>query len=546
MLNIKLTAVSDNSERPTLRNEFIALGTALSLFWFVNELFVVAGKNDPWTNIAVFVLLVVFILKAQGPKASEFSPSYNIVLRTISLTLGVYGILSGITYPSGISTNTDMLLVSVTICSVIGFAGSVVSFWRPAFAAIPAVSVLIQKELASELFEIGITHTDYAAVVEMSLFLGLSALVFSGPFQKLPRVLSERIFAANRENASIVFLMAAIGVHFANYFYSGVAKLQLDGGMFLWLFENPTEVLSWNALLGGSLPIGHLPVVTSLSLEFAGATRPMINALTLFGQIGAVIFILRRKAMILVTLFYDLTHVVIFLVSGIFFWKWIILNLALVAAMRKLPRWVELPKVSVVAIAAILLSPFLFRIVWLGWLDTPAQVRSDLYAITHAGEEVRVPSNYFGTVSVTAAQHRLGRVSDGHFPTLTWGTAYTKDVFVAGNSGCIFNGDAIRHFKTEPEQVAKFVRLTHRYAEQHATPNSPYPYDWFPHHIWSNPWMYPEFAKLVPSDISHYVYRTVSECAKFEDGEVKATQFHSDQMLIPLDETLDVESHPKD
>ena len=74
--------------------------------------------------------------------------------------------------------------------------------------------------------------------------------------------------------------------------------------------------------------------------NFGAWAQTPINFATLFGQLAAVLMLFRRKLMIAITLFYDLAHIVIFFVT-VFFWKWILLNLALVAAIRLLPPFVE-------------------------------------------------------------------------------------------------------------------------------------------------------------------------------------------------------------
>ncbi|TYC50012.1 hypothetical protein FMN50_23700 [Rhodobacterales bacterium] len=238
--------------------------------------------------------------------------------------------------------------------------------------------------------------------------------------------------------------------------------------------------------------------------------------------------------MILATLFYDLTHVVIFLVSGIFFWKWIILKLGLVAAMRKLPEWVETPKPIVLSVAAILLSPHAFHIARLGWYDSPALVLSDVYAVTNDGKEVRVPSNFFGTWSVTAAQHRLGRVSSNHFPTVTWGTTQSIRVHENAMKDCSFGTGEDWPFRTNPSKISRIVQLNHAYAEQQAAGRENFHYNWFPHHIWSNPLSFSDFNVVALKEIDHYLYRTVSACVRLGPDGPDVTEVARDEFEIPL------------
>ncbi|MEL7285309.1 MAG: hypothetical protein AAGJ68_12375, partial [Pseudomonadota bacterium] len=373
---------------------------------------------------------------------------------------------------------------------------------------------------------------DYIVVVELGVFLGAGMLAL-----EIARRLSRRwqafeLFPKDMMDATAALVMAGIAAHFANYFFSGYAKLQLDGGPWLWVTQNPTEVLISNSWVGGFLPTAHLENVASATYAFGEATRPLVNVATLLGQLAALVMLARRSLMIAITLFYDLTHVVIYLLTGIFFWKWIILNLALVAAMRQLPDLVERKRVVIAAMLLVFLSQEQFSVARLGWYDTPAQTVSEVYAVTTDGREVRVPSNFFGTVSVTSAQHRFGRIEDGHYPTSTWGTAYSEEEFLAGIASCSFEGDTTDRFRQDRSKIERLVQIAHAYSVERHAKTGDYKYDLFPHHIWSNPWYFDEFAALVPGDIEHYIYRTRSECVSMENGAPQVRLDYIDEFRI--------------
>ncbi len=524
----------DNGTGQSFSNELAAVACSLLVFTVVNRSVSVIRSDWGWPYIIMFAGFVLACLVFRGPRTSQVSLPTSIILRLIALLLGAYALLSGITYPAGVSTHTDSLLFATNIVMLVGAIGAVAVFWYPAFVLLPCAAVLAQKMLASQLFGISISRTDYIPVVEMGLFLGISLCVLAPSRSYLPFRLGRMIAAADIKVTTTLLFLVAVGAHFANYFYSGLEKLALGGGPFLWVTTNPTEVLSLVSWHSGFLPTGHLAGVSLISIEAAGFLRPFINVSILLAQLGSVVFILRRRSMILATLFYDLTHVVIYLVSGIFFWKWILLNLGLVAAMRKLPRWVETPRPMLLAATMVLLAPIAFQIARLGWYDTPALTRSDLYAVTKDGRELQVPSNYFGTVSVTAAQHRLGRIAEGHYPTITWGSTQSGKVFLDALDDCSFGSDEPVQFGSDPDRVIRIVQLTHAYALQRAASDGHYRYDRFPHHIWSNPWLFDEFAALAPDEISHYLYRTVSGCVRpGPEGPVMEVQFR-DEIEIPV------------
>ncbi|MDJ0933094.1 hypothetical protein [Breoghania sp.] len=60
-----------------------------------------------------------------------------------------------------------------------------------------------------------------------------------------------------------------------------------------------------------------------------------------------------------------------------------------------------------------------------------------------------------------------------------------------------------------------------------------YRYDLYPHHIWSNPFLFSEFASLAPDRIDHDVYRTTSECVRLGETEPEMDVRASSEFSIP-------------
>ncbi len=432
--------------------------------------------------------------------------------------LGAYALASGFTFPTGVSEYTDRVLFLYSVAAIVAAVAAIAAFRWPVFVLVPGLFVIAQKGTGEALFGTSISRTDYIVVVELSVLLGTGMLALEVARRLKGRWPFFDLSPKDVMDASALLVMAGIAVHFANYFFSGYAKLALDGGPWLWVTQNPTEVLILNSWVGGFLPSAHFENVASATYAFGEATRPLVNVATLLGQLAALVMLMRRQLMIAITLFYDLTHVVIYLLTGIFFWKWIILNLALVVAMRQLPDLVERKRVVLSAMLLLFLSQEQFSVARLGWYDTPAQTVSEVFAVTNDGRQVRVPSNFFGTVSVTAAQHRFGRVEDGHYPSSTWGTVYSEDEFLAGNDSCTFGDLTATRFQQDRETIERHVQIAHAYSVERHARTGDYRYDLFPHHIWSNPWYFDEFAALVPEDVQHYIYQTRSECVSMESG----------------------------
>ena len=95
---------------------------------------------------------------------------------------------------------------------------------------------------------------------------------------------------------------------------------------------------------------------------------------TLALQLGALFMCYRRNLTLEWLLGYELLHIGIFLMSGICFWKWILLNIGLIILMKKLDenclRTVFSRKYFILSLIVILCSPLYFKPVWLAWFDT--------------------------------------------------------------------------------------------------------------------------------------------------------------------------------
>jgi len=506
---------------------------AIVFYWLFYSAIGQIKATGSYGPLVIPLVALTFAMVMPGPRAAEAAPAVNILLRVIAPLLAIYAIAAPLTYPSGVSLQIDAAAAGLRWLSVLGLAGAAVVFWRPAFATVPACVVLAGKAVGASAFGIDISQTDYIPVVESAIFLGVAHSLLGAGIAARMRDLVGRLEALNLTRASTILFMLAVAFHFSNYFFSGLQKVVLEGGPFLWVMENPTHQLALYAVEGGFLPVAHWPWVRDVALGIATSMEALINLTILLGQLAALICIARRGSMIAVTLFYDLTHLVIFLVSGIFFWKWIIMNLALVAAMRRLPAWVEGKNVVVAGMLAVVLAPQVFNIVRLGWYDSPAMVLSELVAVTEDGREYQVPSNYFGTISVSAAQSRLGRPNAGHYPTVTWGTTQQESVFREAVNDCRFSTDQWPYRRSQDE-IADIVRWVHGYALEREEATGRYAYDLYPHHIWSNPFMFDEFAAVQKTQITHYVYRVRSLCIVAADGETAVREDRINEFAIPI------------
>jgi hypothetical protein len=198
--------------------------------------------------------------------------------------------------------------------------------------------------------------------------------------------------ALSRSTSECLVLVAA-APHLANYAYSAVEKLSLDGGVLSWMTENPTHWLILNAQTLGTAPLGSWPWFGQMVDLFAKG-EVGLNAITLVSQAAAIIAIAFPPFAAVMCVVYDAWHIGVAVTSGIFFWNWMLLNVVLAFAFKSFTT-TFCPQFRIALVAFLLFSPSFFNVVNLGWYDTPAINVMRLEAITSDGRAVEVPSDFF-------------------------------------------------------------------------------------------------------------------------------------------------------
>lgn len=401
----------------------------------------------------------------------------------------------------------------------VALAAALASIYRPIFGVAPMLYVLFKKYTLSGLYGFLISGTDHMALIEVGLFL--SSAIAS--FGLLARIKKSTAADLRLQDALIMLVLFAVAAHFANYFYSAYAKMALDANPFAWVLSNNTHYVMMAADLSGMMPLSMTETISALSHRFVEATSPLLNGTTLLVQLAALVGLWRIKWAIILTALYDVTHSVIFLVSGIFFWKWILLNFAIIAALGTLKHYKITKKQAVLLTAFTLMSPLIFSTAFLGWWDTASLNRVYFTAVTKDGQAYEVPSNYFlsGSVSV-AQQKRVGLPYLGHYQLDAFGAMphSTLQQMQLANQCELPLGKQSKMLEPVYRQLQRYVRRHHRFIVDNSAENGRFAYDWYPHHIWSMPWKFSDFRQLDKRRIDHYVFHIDSGCKTYQDGVV--------------------------
>lgn len=416
---------------------------------------------------------------------------------------------------------------------IFAVAFGIAGYFRPSFAIVPLQYMIWQKHGLSNAFALHLEWLDYFTLIETGTFLIIGYLVFAafrridgfdGAFTIVGRTKeSVRKDCGGTLHVIDVLILFAIALHYGNYFYAGLIKAVLGPDATFWTLQNQTEFLILAAYDSKVLPLSFSDALTGWVYELIADVRVFTNFVTISTQLLAVIAILRVKWAIIMTLCYDVLHLIIFFTTGIFFWKFIILNLAIVAALgamhiRTVPR-----QMRIGLVAAVVLSPFVFHIMpSFAWLDARSSNRVHMVAIAEDGTEYNVPSNYFLGLSVTFAQNRLVWPGEGAVPAETWGVSRRMEIMQAGLACDWASLDKEQYpvpFAVPKEQIDHFIRRYHTQVLSMLGEDGRFEYDLFPHHIFSMPWYSTEFRKLDKRRIVAYRYESETLCLDFKDGK---------------------------
>ena len=490
--------------------------------------FVIIGKYEltNYNNI-IFISVIAVSVLGLGAIYPKNVKSFSILCRGLALILGFYIATNWVGFSIDDPVRRESTEFLLTHGRWLALGCSALAILRPSFLLVPTTYIIQSKAIAASATGIALTYTDYLPLIEIGILLSLGAMAIHALDRMGPRIFKT---AASNEQFSAFETLVVIGiaVHFGNYFWSGVAKGVLDGGFFYWMTDNKTYYLTLIALEGGFLPISQWKGFTSGLYTFMTQHFMALNIFVLLTQIASIIIITNIRLSIILTLSYDLMHIGVFILSGIFFWKWIFLNVAIILSLRAF-RAIPLPMaVKFLAVLTILFGPAIFFMARLGWYDTPSYNHLFVEAVTTDGQTYQVPSNYFLTTSVTFAQGRIGPDSVptfGHFPVRTFGTVRTQNVKEQAERcqlPLVENDRELQQGKTKRiDTIASFIRQHHRFILSRVDQEGRLAYDLFPHHIWSNPLEYRDFERLDKRTINGYRIIIESVCLDIPQGTLQ-------------------------
>ena len=280
------------------------------------------------------------------------------------------------------------------------------SFWRPVLL----LPFVVLTTVVASQFNLplgGYTWNDKRLVFDV-LLLSSAALVTGLP---------------KRKEGAQGLLMAVLTLVASWYVVAGVGKLTVG-----WLGTERLDHLTRSAHVNGWL---SADVALQLA-RWIESWNPILVPATIAFQVSALMLLASRRLACAVLLALQGLHLVVFLGSGIFFWKWMVVEAALFIVLARSPELghVLRPAAVLVALPFIALSPRWFAVPALAWLDTPYTVTYELEGEGSDGTPCRVDRGDLAPYDVIFAQNRFGALTEEAIPVGTFGSI--TDAALAG------------------------------------------------------------------------------------------------------------------
>lgn len=534
LANRALPLASDHGPVPGQRwFAFALLAAALAAFVGGREASLWAIGHYPKSAEPVFYCAALFSLGLAGLSRAPGDKAFRVLSAGVGAVLALAAAPVLLGYPVA---NADFAplagrLFRIGPLIVIGFA--IFAYWRPVLLIGCAIFPLVERPTVGWVSGLPLGSLDIYPVSEVGLFLGASAAVL---------ILAQRALPAfSQENRYLALVwIVALGLHFGNYFWSGVEKLMLDGPALAWVFENRTnDTAILAAWYNGRWLLSHDPALSIEVARILGSLNTPVNLFVLLIQIAAPIAILRPAWIRVQTILYDLMHLAIFFVVGILFWKWILLNLAfLVSAGRVAGERFE-RGVLIVGVAATVLGITAAQTARLAWYNTPALSSRLIYANTEDGESHRVPISYFLNQSYSVSHARFAVDDERQFPTSEMGNTRFYAIHQAAQA-CDFSGlteapdyRQASAFARDLEATRGFIRAHHAFY-LNLSADGRFNYQWFPFHHFANPADYRDFFALDKRRITSYTLVARSHCLSAGDGTLRSDVRYETRYDIPV------------
>ena len=470
----------------------------------------------PLLLVAALIAALVFLRF----RTAELPTVARWFIRGLALFAIVYAVLEPFDFPLrelGSPASSTYLVLG----RIAAIACGVVALVRPAFLLPALIYGAIGRAMMVATTHFAISNTDFANVLEAAIFA--SSIGFSVPVATLvARRVRGGISPTWPGIGAMLVVAAAIGGHLGSYFHSGLAKLRLDGGPLSWMLDNQTQQGILIALEKGTYPFAAWPSLTQTSYDLASSYPAVGNVLVVVVQLLAPLAMFRRRLLIAFTLVYDLFHLGVYLIYGLLFWKWILLNLVIVAAFAR-SRERFRPAFILTGTAMAFFGQYFVWTAHLAWYDSSNLLSPYAVAVTADGRAVRVPSAAFGSLSYPVSHGVMFIPPDtaGQFPVVRWGSFTNYQATLTARACTVPTNYHPRwNNPGSLQNLGRVVQARHQQLVGRVDANGRFNMYLYPHHHYPSPFAHPAYGQLDLRTVARYRWVVDSVCLSLVDGRL--------------------------
>lgn len=344
------------------------------------------------------------------------------------------------------------------------------TIWRPAFLGLAVLAIAVRLFTLAQ--PLSLSWTDKALPIDLLLLSNLFVLA--------------AVTARVEVTAYVRSFLAILAVF---YLRPGIAKIDIgwfSGNRLDHLYRGAFYQNGWDGLVG---PFN----VDWLSGWIAFVSPPLMLA-TLLVELVPILFLFSRKLLVVFLMAAVLMHAGIFASSGIFFWKWMLVDLFVLASflrLRKEPGWVAFGARQGVGFSLLcFIGIFLYLPApKLAWFDSNVVHRYRVEATTPSGEKFQIPPRHFAPFDLQFAQARFSFLSDCVPLVDCFGACSNREAMIRANE-ILTPIDLREHYDTAGEPVSNderkndFLVLLERFLVD-ANAHRGEPISLSPWHIWT-------------------------------------------------------------
>ena len=228
------------------------------------------------------------------------------------------------------------------------------------------------------------------------------------------------------------FIILAVSLHASNYFIPAIAKLEISPDLYQWVFYNNISNLFVSSYINGWLSFFSEKKILETASIINFLNKPLLFFSFIIQFVSIFIFFKEKLTYVILVLF-EILHIGIFLASGIFFYKWIILNLGFIFFFKQLSSKTKAQlfniKVAFLSFVLVIFSPLYFSPQSLAWYDTKLNNYFDVYVTDINKKSFKLGRNFLSPYDKIFAQNRFLYTLDRPIVTATFGTIGEEKLF---------------------------------------------------------------------------------------------------------------------